>query len=265
MKKIFLWVFGILTTIYIGICVALYVKQEKLIFHADKLPANYKFQFNQPFEELTITAKDGAKLDGLLFKADSSKGLVFYLHGNAGMLNTWGDIAHIYTDLHYDIFILDYRGFGKSEGDISSEEQFFSDVQTAYDSLKHRYSENHIVIAGYSIGTGPAAMLASVNHPKRLILLAPYFCLEDMATQRYNFTPKSILRYKFETYKFVKSTQAPVTVFHGDADGVIACDQSIKLKQEFKTGDTLFVLPGQGHGGMNENPIYREQLEKILQ
>ncbi len=265
MKKIFLWVFGIIAIIYIGICVALYVRQEKLIFHADKLPANYKFEFTEPFEELTITEKDGTKLNGLLFKADSAKGLVFYLHGNAGMLNTWGDIAKIYTALHYDIFILDYRGFGKSGGEITSEEQFFSDVQTAYDSLKKRYNENNIIITGYSIGTGPAAMLASANHPKLLILQAPYFCLEDLATQRYNFTPKALLRYKFETFKYVKNTKAPVVVFHGTDDQVIACDQSLKLKQEFKAGDTLFVLPNQGHGKMNDNPVYQQQLQRILE
>ncbi len=265
MKKIFLWAFGIIATIYIAVCVALYVKQEKLIFHADKLSADYKFDFGQPFKEMSITAKDGAKLNGLLFKADTTKGLIFYLHGNAGMLDTWGKIANVYTGLGYDIFILDYRGFGKSEGSISSEEQFFSDVQTAYDSLKNYYPEDKIVITGYSIGTGPAAMLASTNHPKLLILQAPYFCLEDMATQKYKFTPTAILRYKFETFKYIKATTAPVVVFHGNEDNVIACDQSFKLKEQFKTGDTLFVLPGQGHGKMNDNPIYHEQLKRLLQ
>ncbi len=199
-----------------------------------------------------------------LFKADTTKGLIFYLHGNAGMLDTWGQIANVYTSNGYDIFILDYRGFGKSEGAISSEEQFFSDVQTAYDSLKNYYPEDKIVITGYSIGTGPAAMLASTNHPKLLILQAPYFCLEDMATQRYKLTPSALLRYKFETFKYIKATTAPVVVFHGNEDNVIACDQSFKLKEQFKTGDTLFVLPGQGHGKMNDNPIYQRELNRLL-
>ena len=99
---------------------------------------------------------------------------MFYLHGNAGALDTWGDIAKVYTSLGYDIFILDYRGFGKSEGSIYSEEQFYKDVQAAYDVMRKEYPENKIVVEGYSIGTGPATILAATNHPKLLLLQAPY-------------------------------------------------------------------------------------------
>jgi len=58
------------------------------------------------------------------------------LHGNAGTVETWGNIATNYTKLGYDIFILDYRGFGKSEGEITSEDQLFSDISSAYKQLK---------------------------------------------------------------------------------------------------------------------------------
>jgi len=71
--------------------------------------------------------------------------------------------------------LLDYRGYGKSEGTINGQEQIFRDVQTVYDSLKHSYQENKIIVLGYSIGSGPAAKLASTNNPKLLILQAPYY------------------------------------------------------------------------------------------
>ena len=113
-----------------------------MIFHPSALPQDYKFSFEGSYQEVKIPTFDDKKLHGLLFKADSSKGLVFYLHGNAGALDTWGDIANVYTSLNYDIFILDYRGFGKSEGSIYSEAQFYNDVQAAYDLMKKNYSEN---------------------------------------------------------------------------------------------------------------------------
>src|ERR1700761_3423759 len=116
-------------------------KLLKQIFPGAKLTADYTFKFPSPFDELYITAKDGKKLNALFFKTDSPKGVIFYLHGNNGALNKWSKIADAYTAIHYDIFILDYRGYGKSEGEIESEEQIYSDVQEAYNTVKERYAE----------------------------------------------------------------------------------------------------------------------------
>src|SRR5580693_8073625 len=63
---------------------------RKQIFPGAKLADDFHFEFSHPFEELFINTKDGKKLDALLFKADSSKGVIFYLHGNNGALNKWG-------------------------------------------------------------------------------------------------------------------------------------------------------------------------------
>src|SRR5690606_15976768 len=122
------------------------------------------------FEEMYIKMEDGIPLHGLLFKTKASRGLIFYLHGNAGSLSSWGEVAKSYTDLHYDVFILDYRGYGKSGGFVNSEQQIFQDVQTAYNEIMKQYPEEKIVVLGYSIGTGPASKLAANNHPKLLIL-----------------------------------------------------------------------------------------------
>src|SRR4051812_47900948 len=162
MKKIITRIIATIAILYLCICGLMYFFQEKLIFIPEKLAKDYHFRFNQKFEELNIKTDDHTSLNGLLFKADSSKGLIFYLHGNAGSLATWGNVAKTYTDLNYDVFILDYRGYGKSEGTITSQAQIYSDVQAVYDTLKSTYDEHKIIVLGYSIGTGPAAELASL-------------------------------------------------------------------------------------------------------
>src|ERR1700712_5680976 len=134
--KIIINFIKIILVFYILLCILLYFIQERLIFFPQKLTSSYKFQFDENFEELFFTSEDNVSLHGILFKADSSKGLIFYLHGNAGSMQSWGQIAKTYTDLHYDLFMLDYRGYGKSEGRISSEKQFYNDAQFVYDSLK---------------------------------------------------------------------------------------------------------------------------------
>lgn len=192
MKKGLLQILKIIIGLYIVLCGLLYFFQEKLIFFPQKLNKNYQFQFEQKFEELNIKATDGKLLNGLLFKAESSKGLIFYLHGNAGDLSSWGDVAKTYTDLNYDVFIFDYRSYGKSEGQINGQNQMFEDNQTAYDELKKKYSEEKIIVLGYSIGTGLASKLASTNNPKLLILQAPYYNLTDMMKQKFSLIPTFI-------------------------------------------------------------------------
>lgn len=249
---------------YIVVCGLFYFFQEKLLFFPEKLDKDFKFNFNQKFEEINIKTQDNLALNGLLFKSDSSKGIVFYLHGNAGSLSTWGEVAKTYTDLNYDVFMLDYRGFGKSEGEIENQDQLFKDLQTVYAELKKKYVENKIIVLGYSIGTGPAAKIASSNNPKLLILQAPYYSLTDMMKHSYPFIPTFILRYKFETNKFIKDCKMPIVIFHGNLDEVIYYNSSIKLKEIIKYTDTLITLNGQGHNGMSYNTEYRMAIKKIL-
>jgi uncharacterized protein len=264
LNKITLKIFKTLIVLYILICIALFFFQEKLIFFPDKLEKNFQFSFENKFEELNVKTKDGKLLNGILFKSDSSKGLIFYLHGNAGSLNSWGDVAKTYTDLNYDVFIIDYRGFGKSEGSIENQGQLFDDLQIAFNVMKEKYAEDKIIVLGYSIGTGLAAKIASVNHPKLLILQAPYYSLTDMMKHDYPIIPTFILKYKFDTYKYIENCNMPIVIFHGNADEVIYYNSSIKLKALLKKSDKLITLNGQGHNGITDNPVYIEEIKKIL-
>jgi hypothetical protein len=199
-----------------------------------------------------------------LFKADSTKGLIFYLHGNAGSLRSWGGVAKTYTDLNYDIFIIDYRGYGKSEGKINGQEQLFEDIKEVYSELTKQYTEDKIIVLGYSIGTGLASKIASINNPNLLILQAPYYSLVDMMKYTYPIIPGFLLKYKLETNKYLKDCQMPVVIFHGDQDRVIYYGSSLKLKREFKESDTLITLSGQGHNGMTDSEIYKSEIRRIL-
>lgn len=264
MKKILIRILKVVVVAYVVLCGVLYFFQEKLIFFPQKLDKNYQFEFGQKFEEININTNDNKKINGLLFKADNSKGLIFYLHGNAGCLSSWGEVAKTYTDLNYDVFIIDYRSYGKSEGEINGQEQLFQDNQTAYDELKRKYPENKIIVLGYSIGTGLASKLASTNKPKLLILQSPYYNLTDMMKHRYSFVPTFLLKYKFATNEYFKNCNMPVVIFHGNNDQVIYYGSSLKLKLEFKQKDTLITLNGQGHNGITSNEDYKTALKQML-
>jgi alpha-beta hydrolase superfamily lysophospholipase len=236
-----------------------------LIFFPERLSQDHHFSFIQNFEEIFIRTTEGITLHSILFKADKPKRVIFYLHGNAGSLNSWGAVAGVYTDLNYDVFMLDYRGYGKSEGSIKNEQQLINDVQIAYDSLKSRYDENKIIVLGYSIGTGLAARVASVNHPRLLILQAPFYNLRDLAKNLYPIIPTFILKYKFETNKHIQKCAMPVVLFHGDQDEIIYHNSSVKLKTFLKKDDVLITLKGEGHNGMSSNSQYLFEIKKLLE
>lgn len=264
-RKILFRTVKLLLGCYILICIGLYFFQEKLLFFPNKLDRNYAFTFNQPFEEVNITTSDHNVLNGLLFKSDSTKGLVFYLHGNAGSLKKWGAVAKRYTDLHYDVFIPDYPGYGKSTGSIHSKAQWLDNIQAAYNEMKKRYREAQVVVLGYSIGTGPAAYIAAVNHPRLLILQAPYYSLKDLMRHTYPVIPTFLLRYKLQLNEYLKDCRMPVVIFHGNRDEVIYYGSSLKLKNEMKPDDTLITLEGQGHNGITDNPDYIKAIGKVLE
>ncbi|MBD2769063.1 alpha/beta fold hydrolase [Hymenobacter sp. BT664] len=262
--KVLVILLVVVAVLYVALCGVLYFKQESLLFYPNQLRADYQFHFPGQFEERWITAADGTRLHGVLFKAPGSKGLLFYLHGNTGAVDSWGAAAATYTRLHYDVFILDYRGYGKSGGQITSQSQLLSDVQTAYQHLRPEYPESQTVILGYSVGTGPATWLAAHHHPRLLILQAPYFSLRDLATHLYPFVPGFLVRYPLPTNELITRVGAPIVLFHGDCDEVIYYESSLKLKALLKPTDQLVVLPGAGHNGMTDNPLYQREIAKLL-
>lgn len=257
--------FFILSCLYLLFCLLLFVLQEHLIFLPEKLPRDHRFRFAQEFEEIWIETQNQTPLHGLLFKAESAKGLIFYLHGNAGSLRSWGEVAQTYTDLHYDVFMLDYRGFGKSEGSIASQAQLHQDVQLAYDTIKARYPENQIVVLGYSVGSGLAAKLAASNAPRLLILQAPFYSMTDLMKHTFPIVPTILLKYKMKTHEYLKACRMPVILFHGRQDEVIYYGSSLKLRKFLKPTDTLITLDPQAHNGMTTNPEYRKAIQEILQ
>ena len=166
MNKVILRTILFFASAYVLIVVSVYFYQEKLIFDQSKLDQNYTFQFQNKFDEINLKTSNNETLNGLIFYAEKPKGVIYFLHGNSRDLSGWGDVAPYFLDNNYDIFMIDYPGFGKSTGEINNEKQFLADIQIGYDYLKKKYNENQIVILGYSIGTGPSAYLA---------ILYPYF------------------------------------------------------------------------------------------
>lgn len=264
MKKAIFRVLLFFIGLYVLVVYYVYASQEDFIFFPTKLSKTYQFNYNLNFEEVNLKAKDGVTINGLFFPTENSKGVIYFLHGNADNLSTWGNVSELYLNLNYSVFIIDYRGFGKSQGHIENEKQIIDDAQLGYNFLIKRFAENQIIVMGYSIGTGVASALTSRNQPKYLMLLAPYYSLKYEMETRFPILPTFILKYDFENYKNISKTKCPVYIFHGKNDQLLSYTKSLQLKQFLKKGDAFISLANQGHNFINDNPDFQKEIEKIL-
>jgi pimeloyl-ACP methyl ester carboxylesterase len=267
MKYLLLGVLSSVLVLYGVACAWLYFKQEALLFYPRKLPAAYQFQLPGRYTKVPIKTPNGAQLSGLLFRADSAKGLIFFLHGNAGSLAEWGQLAPTYVARGYDVFMLDYRGYGKSTGIITSQDQLLADVELAYQQVVVHYEGSQVILAGYSLGTGPATWLAVRHRPKLLLLHASYYSMADMAARTikvWPLLPDFLLRYPLATNKLIGQVNAPIVLVHGDQDNLIPYNSSVRLKALLKPSDQLITIRGGGHNGLTETLQYQQLLPNIL-
>jgi len=261
--KIKLWIF-IIAGLYLVACVILYFFQEKLLFHPTKLSQDYTFNYDMPFEEINLNTVDGVSLNLLHFKSTDTKGAVLFLHGNGGSMADCAFSASLYLQNNYDVLYLDYRGYGKSGGSVSSEQQMIDDGQLAYDYLKQYFPENQIIVLGMSMGTGIATPLAVRNSPAKLVLNAPYFSLKSLIKEKVKIVPIAILKYKFDTAAHLEKVKCPVIIFHGDKDELIPIHHSFNLKAKYPDIQ-LHVLKNTAHNDLILNEKYEPVMNEILQ
>jgi uncharacterized protein len=238
---------------YAALVGALYLKQEQLIFPGRALPSDFRFQFDQRFQEVRIPVP-GALLDALHFTQDQPRGLVFFLHGNAGKLPTWTTGIDFYRRVNYDLFILDYRGYGKSTGRIESEQQLDADVRAAWDIIAPRYRGKPIVIYGRSLGTGLAAKLATDVNASLLVLVSPYSSLAAAAKEAYPLAPEWLLKYPLRTDQVIASVKMPIVLLHGSEDRRMPLAHSRRLAALASTRVELIVVEGAGHDHIQRFP-----------
>jgi len=262
--KLLIYLVIIVPAVLIGLGIAVYIFQENMIFHPEKLSAKYKFVFDRPFEEITYETVDGNTINALLFKVENSKGVIFYHHGNAGSLESWGLRAVDFTSLGYDILMYDYRGYGKSTGSIKNEKMLNSDAVMIYKKLLYDYKEGDIVIYGTSLGTGIAARLAHDNNPSKLILETPYYNFYDVSKYHYPYLPNSILlHYQFKTDKFLPKINNPIYLFHGTEDEIVPYNSSERLAK-LSENITLFTIKDGSHNNLNTFSEYHLYLKEAL-
>jgi pimeloyl-ACP methyl ester carboxylesterase len=244
--------------LYAAVLALVWWQQERLIFLPATLPLEHRFDFGADVHEAWIDVP-GARLHALHLRNPQPRGVVFFLHGNAGNLDSWFINADFYRRLNFDLFMLDYRGYGKSSGRIDSQAQLEADVLTAWASIAPRYAGLRRVIMGRSLGSALAAGLAAEVQPDLTVLVSPYQSMAALAAEHYRWVPQALLRYPLRTDQALARVKSTVLLLHGERDELIAPPHSERLLR-FAPQAERVLIRGAGHNDLQLFPAYLEAL-----
>ena len=255
----------VILSLYLGISILLYYLQEYFLFKPEKLPPEFEFNYkDQDVEEYNLQARDGAVINGLHFKTENPQGVVLYLKGNSKSIKGWGKFAVDFTRHGYDVFMLDYRGFGKSTG-RRTQKNIKHDLQYVYNKIRERVKQEYIILYGRSLGSGFATKLASTNSPRMLILDAPYYSLTKVTKRYLPFMPLSlIMRFPMPTYKWIQYVNCPIHIIHGTNDKLIPFKSSVRLSKINPGRTRLWPIIGGGHKNLHTFESYHRVIHEIM-
>lgn len=218
MKKLFkIILFCSLTmTVYLG---TLYFAQNNLLFFPDKKYKSPADVAISGFSEMTLKASDGVNITAWYHQGNKDKPAILFLHGNAGQVATFAPSLLPIADAGYAVLMMEYRGFGKTQGKIS-QKTVVQDAALAFDWLKDKgYSK--IVISGYSFGTAFSCALTEVRSADGLILTAPFSSLVKIVSEKPVPLARWVLKDNYMSVDYLKKYKAPLLIVHGKEDKLI--------------------------------------------
>jgi hypothetical protein len=232
-----------LAAIYLFLCVALFLLQDRLLFHPQ--PPNPV----PPSKTIGLQAHDRVRLQGW-FDLPAGPGphpALLYFGGNAEETSHWMQERNRAPDWAWMTF--NYRGYGNSEG-APSEAALVADALTQYDALAAdpRIDPRRIVVAGRSLGSGIAVQLAARRPVQALILITPYDSMKAVAAQHYPWLPVAwLLRHPFDSLTLAPKTTTPALFLMAGRDRVIPPEHGRRLAEAWGGAAEQLTLEEAGH------------------
>lgn len=264
-KRLVKWL-KIIAVVYVAGGAALYFLQDAILFHPVRLKRNFNYNFPEPHKDISIPLNSKDTLNLLDFTSTDTvtKGIVLYFHGNKRNISWYSKYIPYFTRHGYQVLMIDYPGFGKSTGKLT-EKRLYDWALQVYKIAIKRFAADSIIIYGKSMGTGIAAELASRRDCKRLILETPYYDFPAVVQHYLPIYPvRFLLKYELPTYQYLQDVKAPVSIFHGTRDGIVAYKNSRKLQASLKKTDELITIKGGSHNDLYKYPLTINKLDSLL-
>jgi fermentation-respiration switch protein FrsA (DUF1100 family) len=200
------------------------------------------------FEDVYFFSSDGTKLNGWYIPAKGSRITVLFCHGNAGNISHRIEAIDMFCRIGLDVFIFDYRGYGRSQGS-PTEEGLYTDAHAAFKYLidKRNINEGSIVVYGKSLGANVAVELCSRVSPAALISESAFTSALDMGKKLFPFLPiKWFITIKYDALSKIKDINIPKLIIHSEDDEIIPFQQGRKLFEVAPEPKEFYKMRG-GH------------------
>lgn len=239
--------------------------QDKLIFFPAAWPAGFRLAEkidNCTLESVTLQTSDGISLDAVFAKSTKPAGksrTVLFSHGNAGnLLNRFGKVDRI-CEAGFDVFVYDYRGFGKSGG-VPTVAGAIKDGMTALNWLvsEKKIRPEEIVLYGESLGTGVTAEILRNSNASfsALVHESGFASLAVQAGRRIPLIGGYILKTDLPTSETLKNYHGRLLVIHSRKDEIIPfSDGELIFACSPSTSKTMYTIESAGHN----DPVWESQ------
>jgi fermentation-respiration switch protein FrsA (DUF1100 family) len=201
------------------------------------------------YKDVYFTTEDGKRLHGWLFPVEGDNPVVIHLHGNAGNISHRLDLVSQLLKNKLQVFLIDYRGFGKSEG-RPSEKGLYMDGVAAYDHLvrKEGMLPRNIVLHGHSIGAAVAVEVALNREVRSVILESAFTSTRDMAKTMPLFRILSpLFPANYANLQKISHLHIPKLIIHGGLDEIVPFSMGERLFNAAKEPKYFLCLKGAGH------------------
>ncbi len=250
-----------------GGCAYLDVMQRELIYQPVRDYAGTPADRGLEFEDVWLTVKGAqgeasARVHGWWLPARGPDApTLLYLHGTRGSLGRNLYRIARWRDLGFAVLAIDYRGFGRSDGELPSETEVYADAQAAWEYLRRREPDpQRRFLYGHSLGGAVAIEVASHNGDVAgLIVESSFTSMSDMAARsKYGFLPVDlVLTQHFDSLAKITSVSAPVLFIHGTDDRYVPPEMSERLFQMAREPKRLLLVEDAGHNDASMRVIER--------
>jgi len=267
MKRLMNWLI-IIAVLYISMSLFLCWRESSMIYYPVREMGLTPATLELNFIDVNLTASDGVKINGWFIPSLATNApTILFFHGNAGNIADRGDKLAIFRHLHANVFIIDYRGYGRSEG-TPNEAGTYRDAQAAYDYLTKTLNlePRTILLYGESLGAAIAVELATKNSVAGVVIEEPFTSVGDVGHKMFSFLPvRWLVRNKYDNLSKISQINAPLLIFHSRQDDLFPYEFSERLFAAARDPKRLIELRGNHNDAFAVSiDTYRDGLKTFL-
>ena len=267
MSTLVVYVPGAAALVYLLACLYLYLAQARQIYKPLRDIAATPADQGLRYDDVEFRTRDGVLLNGWYVSCPGARYVLMFFHGNTRNISYCLDSVRLFHRLGFDVFLFDYRGYGRSEGN-PGERGTYLDAEAAWRYLvdNRRVDRASIVMLGRSLGAAIASWLAVMHQPRALVIESTFTSLPDVAAEIYPYLPARLLvRHRYPVAQNLPRIHCPLLVVHSREDEIIRFHHAAALYALANGPKELFEISGRHYDGYRTSGTeYEEGLARFF-